>query len=102
MTEYLLDVEFDEDVQILCDGQRPCVYYQKRFIFFCPYMYANLGGTGEIGMYDLFFSLCHREARKRIKQKKYDEIFSLGLINKLHEIINYLVIKHDLGIIVSY
>lgn len=110
MKKYLPDVEFDEDISIrisvdTCDGgTRAYIYYKGVILFCCPRTYINLRNVEKFDSYDLFFSLCNGETRRRITQKNYDRILSLqpNSVDPLYKIISYFVVKHDLGIITRY
>lgn len=91
--------EMDEDMIIYYDEEETHVYYNRMPLF---YRYRNHPSSFEPCVAYLFCCLCHKKKRNTVTQKDYDDAIrcSVGK-NNVHMIINYLIVKHDIGIIIK-
>lgn len=99
------DGDYDEELtvgsEIRDHSEFTLFLYDGNKIFGCwkkPHYYDALF---EIGLVSLFFDLCHKKRRKNITQKHYDKVFSDSAGSKHLVVINYLIVKHDVGIIIK-
>lgn len=113
--ENIEDDDFDEKIEIY-KTKLPGYYvsHSGKCIAKIVYMDHNMLGAiinneGNFFDYppatatDLFLILCHKKMRKTIRQKDYDKIIDrvYDFRNNAHMLINYLIVKHDISIIIK-
>lgn len=114
-----MDGDFDEEFKITTIKQTPYIYVDMPIcIPVIHYMgYPLVCGPGNLlghnnhllfenppkTRIDLFLLLCNSKMRRTVTQKNYDEIFPSASEYRdfVHVIVNYLIIKHDIGITIK-